>query len=634
MKDYIISLTLVLLLALSVFALVSCQKNKRNENEESGAVEAPADHEHIYGEWVTTQYPSCRMAGLKERVCTVEGCGKKETEGLVALGHDLIHHTAQTVSCTDIGWDAYDTCSRCPYTTYQEKAALGHDLVHYDAQAVSCTDIGWNAYDACSRCDYTTYEEIAALGHEYVEHFCVRCLQVDPTYYTEGLKFASSGNNSYEVTGYNGSATEVRISAIYQDKAVTTISNDAFRDSAITSIIIPDSVTNISANTFNGCSLTSITVAENNSQYHSAGNCLIETASRCLIVGCSNSVIPADGSVTEIGSYAFDGRSGLTSIVIPGSVTYIGNNAFFGCSGLTSIVIPNSVKTIKGSAFMDCIGLTSISLPNSVTTIEGSTFSGCKNLTSISLPNSVKTIEFSAFHSCRNLTSIIIPESVTTIEKDAFSNCENLTSIIIPKSVTTIGKWAFLDCRNLTRVYYGGSASDWGEISIGIYNDELTAATIYYYSATQPVLEIDRWHYVNGAPTVWALYYTDGLEFNKHGDAYDVKEYEGTATEVIIPGWHQEKTVTAIEYRAFYGCKNLTSIVIPNSVKTIDVSAFLGCENLARVYYGGSASDWGEISIGDYNEKLTGATRYYYSETQPTSAGNWWHFVDNVPTAW
>ena len=93
-----------------------------------------------------------------------------KTETLKALGHDLTHHDAKAPTCTEIGWDAYDTCSRCDYSTYVEKAALGHDLTHHDAKAPTCTEIGWDAYDTCSRCDYTTFAEKAALGHDMIHH--------------------------------------------------------------------------------------------------------------------------------------------------------------------------------------------------------------------------------------------------------------------------------------------------------------------------------------------------------------------------------------------------------------------------------------------------------------------------------
>lgn len=82
--------------------------------------------------------------------------------------HDLVQHAAKAPTCTEIGWDAYDTCSRCDYTTRKELPALNHDLKQYVAKAPTCTEIGWDAYEACSRCDYTTRKELPALKHDLV----------------------------------------------------------------------------------------------------------------------------------------------------------------------------------------------------------------------------------------------------------------------------------------------------------------------------------------------------------------------------------------------------------------------------------------------------------------------------------
>ena len=84
--------------------------------------------------------------------------------------HDLEQHAAKAPTCTEKGWNAYETCSRCDYTTYTELTALNHDLVQHEAQAATCTKPGWNAYDTCSRCDYTTYAELPALNHDLVNH--------------------------------------------------------------------------------------------------------------------------------------------------------------------------------------------------------------------------------------------------------------------------------------------------------------------------------------------------------------------------------------------------------------------------------------------------------------------------------
>lgn len=96
-------------------------------------------------------------------------CGYTTRKELPAQ-HDLKQHAAKAPTCTEKGWNAYETCSRCDYTTYTELTALNHDLVQHEAKAPTCTEKGWNAYETCSRCDYTTYAEQPALNHALVQH--------------------------------------------------------------------------------------------------------------------------------------------------------------------------------------------------------------------------------------------------------------------------------------------------------------------------------------------------------------------------------------------------------------------------------------------------------------------------------
>ena len=99
---------------------------------------------------------------------------------LPALNHDLEQHDAKAPTCTEKGWNAYETCSRCDYTTRKELPALNHALEQHAAKAPTCTEIGWNAYETCSRCDYTTYAELPALNHDY------QAVTVDPTCEADG----------------------------------------------------------------------------------------------------------------------------------------------------------------------------------------------------------------------------------------------------------------------------------------------------------------------------------------------------------------------------------------------------------------------------------------------------------------
>ena len=141
---------------------------------------------HVNAEAIEENHldPTCTEKGSYDSVVYCERCDtelSRENRIIDELGHDLVHHEAKEPTCTEIGWDAYDTCSRCDYTTYEEKAALGHDLVHHEAKEPTCTEIGWDAYDTCSRCDYTTYNELAALGHKYGE-----TTVIEPEYKQEG----------------------------------------------------------------------------------------------------------------------------------------------------------------------------------------------------------------------------------------------------------------------------------------------------------------------------------------------------------------------------------------------------------------------------------------------------------------
>ena len=130
--------------------------------------------------------------------------------------------------------------------------------------------------------------------------------------------------------------------------SLTTIGSEAFLvfNSNWKSVVIPNNVTFIGVGAFSLGGLESITFKEGtgNGVYHIEGNCLIETATKTLVAGCNNSVIPKDGSVTIIGEKAFS-CSRIKSITIPECVVKICKDAFHGCYGnfgfLESVIFEN-----------------------------------------------------------------------------------------------------------------------------------------------------------------------------------------------------------------------------------------------------------------------------------------------------
>ena len=120
---------------------------------------------HANRHWEIITQSDCVSTGLQKQYC--DDCGKcLETKVEPSLGHK--YSTVKTAAdCLHDGIIQYK-CMVCGQG-YEEKIenALGHDIIHHDGKTATCAEKGWAAYDTCSRCDYSTYKEIPATGHHH-----------------------------------------------------------------------------------------------------------------------------------------------------------------------------------------------------------------------------------------------------------------------------------------------------------------------------------------------------------------------------------------------------------------------------------------------------------------------------------
>ena len=414
-------------------------------------------NQHSFTAW--TNYSANGNVSCEERLFyrTCETCGDIEWKTGTYAEH-IFSTSIVEPTCKDEGAET-KTCSICGLVETNSIPTTSHT---YSTTYSASNSFHWLE---CIHCGAKKNE---AEHTSDSDGFCSVCNR--PVGATEGVIYDKSANDTYaEVIGYSGSAKRVIIADTYNGLPVKSIYKEAFRDTDITEVVIPDSVTSIGECAFHSCSsLTSIVIPDS---VTSIGNHAFASCSSLM------SVVIGD-SVTSIGDYAFAWCYSLTSVTIEGAPT-IGMSAFLYCNSalyteyelgryvgtpdnpykilveltnanLSTYTIHESTEIIGGSVFSRCARLTNITIPDNVKTISSYAFSCCSSLTSVVIPNSVTSIGNDAFESCNSLTSVVIGDSVTSIGEYAFENCDSLTSVVIPDSVTNIGSSAFSVCSNLT----------------------------------------------------------------------------------------------------------------------------------------------------------------------------------------
>lgn len=378
----------------------------------------------------------------------------------------------------------------------------------------------------------------------------------------------NSNGDSYIVQKVidNGNKTII-IPDSYEGKSVSAIGEEAFIETHYQKIELPNTIKKIQKKAFYFCEML------------------------------ENVNMPS--SLEVIDEYAFCGCSNLKQIAVPNTLTEIGTNAFWKCSSLekisvsennnffcsdgnnlynkkktiliqyaigqknTSFTIPNTVTHIGQYSFESCSNIKTIHMGDSVTAIGDSAFRYCINLKNLNLSKNLVRIGSQAFSICMGLEEIELPQTVGSIGTFAFSHCKNLKSIFIPQLVKKIEDYTFYQCEQLTNVYYGGTETEWQNITIGTNNEPIQIAII-------------KCKYVS----------SDGLDYFllDDGSGYVVSgkgAFDGD--ELYIPSTCKGEPIVGINARVFENCFSLKKVTISEGVKFIDNYAFCNCQSLESI---------------------------------------------------
>ena len=528
-KTGLLILLVVLTLCMVAFAACGNTTDPKQNDDPSGE----QVHTHTFGELIAEVAATCEADGTKaHKHCSgcnkdFDADGKELTDLVIPkLGHDLKEVAEAPATCGAEGTKAHKKCATCGKLFDAEgkevtaeslkiEKLTEHTIVAVAKVDETCAKEGVKAHKECTVCgklfdtagNETTAEALAIAKDEHdlgdlvaevpagygvdgvAAHYqCSVCkayfdkdkkeiaeadLVIPALKASEGLEFTSNGDGTCVLTGI-GTCTDTDVVIPSKSPAgdtVIEIGEFAFNAcTSLKSVTIPKDVSLIGDCAFALCnSLEKLTIAEGNEDYYSDANCIIEKGSKRLVAGCAGSVIPSDGSVTQIGDYAFMYCEALESIVIPACIQKISSYAFADCDELEINFVGNADawgnvdKSLYWDKDTDC-------------TIQ---YVGSQGLKFIPNGKDTCAVELGSCEDQILVIPAVSPEgdTVTEITELAFLNHTGMTTIVIPKTVTKIGKNPFKGCTNLATVKFSGCSGEWWDVVIATAGAEWKSGT-------------------------------------------------------------------------------------------------------------------------------------------------------------
>ena len=354
------------------------------------------------------------------------------------------------------------------------------------------------------------------------------------------------------------SVTEIGNKAFYDDLRLSSVSFGA--ESQLQSIgefafsgcaklrtfTLPRSVTAMSHSAFyRDTAVISFGVQSGNTAYTAVNGILCNIDASVLICypygKTGEAVIPA--TVTEIGSYGF--RYAKCQSVDFANVRSIAEYAFFQSHLQGTLTLTDQITSMGKAAFANNYYLTSLTFGNGLTEIPENAFLECSALKKIVFSNAVQTVGQKAFRQCISLPSVTLTSSIQAIENEAFEECFSLRELNFAENgdLTSIGNWAFMGT-SLSSLTFPRSL-----VSIGGSAFKEVPLTSVVFAASGNLTEI--------ASSAFAT--CDGI------------------TSLILP-----ESLKSMGDEAFAGT-SISEIMIPKSLQYFGGGAFASCPYLTAI---------------------------------------------------
>ena len=509
-----LSITMVLLTALFVFAFAAVTKNTAVKANAADGATAVADEIHGPGDVSTTRHrPSITEPWSGSYYESSDGVFTfiiRDDYALVSRCRSDVTGTAEIPSMvegkpvTAIGENAFSECSLNEIIIPEGVVYIGRRAFSYSNVEIvhlpnSLDEIGEDAFYSCNQLTQITLPD----GLEYIGEsaFC-NCRKLESVRIPKTVK--NIGYYAFDCYNYYQENYGIKSIEVDPENKVYASENGVLFDKAMTELIkypsgkkdksyaVPEGVVTISDRAFNSCpEISSVTLPQSvayigSYAFYECGKLIdidlpksVETIGEGAFEGCREleSIVIPDG-VISINDATFRNCYRLSSVVLPSGIVEIGDGAFEDCHRLEQISLPDDLIVIGKWAF-DCTGLSQLTLPKGLIAIGDSAFRSC-NISALKVPDSVDYIGSGAFAECSWLVKAELPDGFSLINLETFLWCERLTEIILPDSIKMVGDSAFSNCVSLTDVNYKGTQDQWNKVVIKDNNKPLLDAAMHY----------------------------------------------------------------------------------------------------------------------------------------------------------